>query len=90
MKEKNIILLSVSVIILLVIICGANTGFADEATTNMDENLKKISSDFDVSFNKDSKYLDKNIIITGPRTVSLKQVVLNEVGECKTFSIPNC
>lgn len=88
MKEKNIILSLVGVIILLVVICRANMGFADENTAIFNGNNVFSSSEFDISFVKDSKYLDENVIITGPRTVSLEQVVLNEVGECKTFSIP--
>lgn len=87
MKEKNIILSLVGVILVLVLILGANIGFANENIINL-EGSASNSSEFDVSFVKDSKYIDENIIITGSRTVSLKQVVLNEVGESKTFSIP--
>ena len=87
MREEKIILSLVGIIVLLAAVFVANIGYANDGI-NSEWNNKISSSEFDIVFNTDSNYLNEDIKITGPRTVSLKHIDLKKVGESKTFLIP--
>lgn len=87
MREEKIILSLVGIIVLLAAVFVANIGYANDGI-NSEWNNKISSSEFDIVFNTDSNYLNEDIKITGPRTVSLNHIDLKKIGESKTFLIP--
>ena len=88
MKEQNVFLSLVLFIILLVAMLLSDIGYANENIQNYNIYNNIPSSEFDVSFNTNSKDIDNNIEITTPQTASIKNIVLTEVGESKKILIP--
>lgn len=86
MKEKNIFLFLIATIFILTAMLFTNIGYANENISNY--NINNLSKEFNVKFNKNSKYISNNINIIDDQTATLSNIVLTEVGEKKSFTIP--
>ena len=86
MKERNLFLFLVAIIILTSIILFTNIGYANENLISSNTNYS--SNDFNVEFNKNSNNISNNINIISSKKVSLNTIVLNNLEETQVFTIP--
>ena len=86
MKERNVFLFLVAIIILTSIILFTNIGYANENLISSNTNYS--SKDFNVEFNKNSNNISNNINIISSKKVSLNTIVLNNLEETQVFTIP--
>ena len=86
MKERNLFLFLVAIIILTSIILFTNIGYANENLISSNTNY--LSKDFNVEFNKNSNNISNNINIISSKKVSLNTIVLNNLEETQVFTIP--
>ena len=86
MKERNLFLFLVAIIILTSIILFTNIGYANENLISSNTNYS--SKDFNVEFNKNSNNISNNINIISSKKVSLNTIVLNNLEETQVFTIP--
>ena len=85
MKERNVFLFLVVIIILTSLFLYYNIGYA---SVNLDEYTNNYShQDFFISFDQNSKYI-KNVNIITPQKATLNNINLSEFGEFQKFTIP--
>lgn len=88
MKEKNLFLSLIAIIILFLTILYTNIGYATEKLINHRTNYNNLSQNFSVEFNQNSKYLNNNISIINSQKALLKNISLTHVGETKKVTVP--
>lgn len=85
MKERNVFLFLVAIIILTCLFLFSNIGYAN---VNLDEYTNNHShQESSISFSKNSKYI-KNVNIVSPQKASLNNITLSGLGEIQKFTIP--
>ena len=86
MKEKKILITLVIITFLLSLVLFVNIGYADESLISTPSSIN--TPNFDITFNQFSDITSKEIIITGPKTATLKDISLSSLYEKKTLIIP--
>lgn len=88
MKEKNLFLSLIAMILLSLAILYTNIGYANENMINHKTNCNNLSENFSVEFNKNSNYSNDNINIINSQKALLKNISLTYVGETKKITVP--
>ncbi len=86
MKEKNVFLSLIMIILVLSLAVFSNVGYAID--TKLFTNTTSSHQEFDVAFNMNSKYSNKLVNIISPTTVSLKEINLDTLGQTQDYMIP--